>query len=51
MMLKEIKLDNYLFGIGEADLSQSSHKKISRNLQREMLEIFYGRNIIKMPGG
>ena len=45
MLLKEIDLDNYIFGIDEADLSSPSRKKIHKALEREMLEIFYGRNL------
>jgi len=45
MLLKEIDLDNYIFGIDEADLSSTSRKKIHKALEREMLEIFYGRNL------
>ena len=45
MMLKEVELDNYLFGVDEADLPEKNRKKIHKALEREMLEIFYGRNI------
>jgi len=45
MMLKEINLDNYLFGVGRSDLSTTELEHIETSLQREMLEIFYGRNI------
>jgi len=45
MLLKEIELDNYIFGIDEDDLSPTSRKKIHKALEREMLEIFYGRNL------
>jgi len=45
MMLKEINLDNYLFGVGRSDLSTTELAHIEASLQREMLEIFYGRNI------
>ena len=47
MMLKEFDLDNYLFGMNAVDLSPNSRKKIKRRLKKEMLEIFYGRNIAK----
>lgn len=50
MMLKDFELNNYLFGIDEEELPPQAAKKIRRRLQREMLEIFYGRNISKMPG-
>lgn len=47
MILKEFDLDNYLFGTGEADLSPREQKQIMKQLQREMAEIFYGRNVRK----
>lgn len=47
MMLKEFDLDNYIFGADAVDLSKPSQKKIHKALEREMLEIFYGRNISK----
>ena len=48
MILKEFALNNYLFGAGEADLSPAETKKIMQQLQKEMAEIFYGRNISKV---
>nr|VFK31343.1 MAG: S-adenosylmethionine decarboxylase [Candidatus Kentron sp. MB]VFK34701.1 MAG: S-adenosylmethionine decarboxylase [Candidatus Kentron sp. MB]VFK76953.1 MAG: S-adenosylmethionine decarboxylase [Candidatus Kentron sp. MB] len=44
MILKEIELDNYLFGAGEEDLNGKERKQIRRQLRREMDEIFFGRN-------
>lgn len=49
MMLKDFDLDNYLFGIDAADLARSEAQRIRKRLQREMLEIFYGRNLTKIP--
>lgn len=49
MMLNEIKLNNYLFGSTEDDLTTTEYRKIKRELKREILEIFYGRNMSKMP--
>jgi S-adenosylmethionine decarboxylase len=49
MMLKEFDLDNYLFGVEAKDLEATERKRIRRRLEREMLEIFYGENINKMP--
>lgn len=48
MILKEFDLDNYLFGTGETDLGISERRQIKRQLQREMSEIFYGRNVRKV---
>jgi S-adenosylmethionine decarboxylase len=45
MVLKEIELDNYLFGVNASDLSEESRQEIQKRLSHEMLEIFYGRNI------
>jgi S-adenosylmethionine decarboxylase len=45
MVLKEMELDNYLFGINEEDLQAIKRNKIQKALEREMLEIFYGNNM------
>lgn len=45
MILKDFVLDDYLFGSGEAKLSVKEKKIISKQVQREMSEIFYGRNV------
>lgn len=45
MTLKEFDLDNYLFGIDRDDLSPREEKRIRGLLQREMMEMFYGRNL------
>jgi S-adenosylmethionine decarboxylase len=45
MVLKEMVLDNYLFGINETDLPMPKRNKIRKALEREMLEIFYGNNM------
>jgi len=45
MLLKEFDLDNYLFGISKKDLIAGEKKKIKQRLKKEMVEIFYGRNI------
>ncbi|HHX74756.1 MAG TPA: adenosylmethionine decarboxylase [Firmicutes bacterium] len=47
MILKEFDLDNYLFGISKKDLSAGERRRIRQRLRKEMLEIFYGRNITK----
>lgn len=46
-ILNDFELDNYLFGISEADLTQEESDEIRAYLKREMMEIFYGRNISK----
>jgi len=45
MLLKNFNLDNYLYGLQASDLSPEEREEISRKLRREMLEIFYGRNM------
>jgi len=45
MMLKELELGNYLFGVDVAELAEDERSRIELQLEREMLEIFYGRNI------
>lgn len=47
MLLKDIILDNYLFGVNESDLPAPKQTKIRKALNREMLEIFYGQNMTK----
>lgn len=48
MMLKESRLDNYLFGAQEANLPASDVKVITQRLKHEMGEIFYGTNIVRV---
>ncbi|WP_148864418.1 adenosylmethionine decarboxylase [Marinobacter fonticola] len=45
MKLKNFNLDNYVFGVNANDLGQEEATSISERLQREMLEIFYSRNV------
>jgi S-adenosylmethionine decarboxylase len=45
MVLKEFDLDSYLFGVDVDDVSPKEQRAISDKLRREMMEIFYGRNI------
>lgn len=45
MRLKEFVLDDYLFGIGEEAFNAAERRKISRRVEHEMMEIFYGRNV------
>ncbi|HSW51712.1 MAG TPA: adenosylmethionine decarboxylase [Sulfuricaulis sp.] len=48
MMLKDSKLDNYLFGVKEAELSPQDNKIVTQRLKHEMAEIFYGTNMVRM---
>ncbi|MDH5191683.1 MAG: adenosylmethionine decarboxylase [Gammaproteobacteria bacterium] len=45
MILKEYDLDNYLFGIKKSSLTEDEQDVINESLQKEMMEIFYGRNM------
>ena len=45
MLLKEFNLDNYLFGEGVKGMSAERRQDIKDRLRREMLEIFYSRNL------
>ena len=48
MMLKDSKLDNYLFGVREADLTPPETKVVNQRLRHEMAEIFYGTNMVRV---
>ncbi|MDH5258443.1 MAG: adenosylmethionine decarboxylase [Gammaproteobacteria bacterium] len=45
MLLKDFNLDNYLYGLAEADLPVEDVEVIRRKLKHEMQEIYSGRNI------
>ena len=45
MLLKEFDLDNYLFGLDKKSLDKREEKRIRERLRKEMLEIYYGRNV------
>jgi S-adenosylmethionine decarboxylase len=45
MILKHFALDDYLFGMENEMLDADVHSQVKQRLEREMLEIFYGRNI------
>ena len=48
MIKKDFDLSQYIFGSGLDDFSAEQQTKISAQLQREMQEIFYGRNLPEM---
>jgi len=48
MILKEFDLENYLFGTGASRLTDSEKKTITRQLKREISEIFYGQNVSRI---
>jgi S-adenosylmethionine decarboxylase len=45
MMRKEFELGSHLFGVDAQQLPQGERHMISDKIRREVLEIFYGRNI------
>ena len=45
MILREFNLDNYVFGVNASDLDPREADDIHQRLQKEMLEIFYSRNL------
>jgi S-adenosylmethionine decarboxylase len=47
MMLKAFDLDAYLFGVDAGDVSPNEQLRIEQRLRREMLEIFYSRNMTR----
>lgn len=45
MLLKDFNIDDYLFGTGQEEFSDEDLKDIESRLRKEMLEIFYSRNM------
>lgn len=45
MVINDFNLANYLFYVDTSVLSEKEYDRIERLVRREMLEIFYGRNI------
>lgn len=45
MLLKDFDIDNYLFGSGRGQFSEAELTDIEERLKKEMLEIFYSRNM------
>ncbi len=45
MRLKELDLDTYLFGEGALELPPREARKIRDRVNREIMEIFYGKNM------
>lgn len=48
MMLKNLDLDTYLFGMDWDDLKPAEAKKIRKLVEREIREIFYGQNMTRI---
>ena len=49
MLLRDIDLGNHLFGVDADALKPAHREQIESRLRREMLEIFYGRNMRRSP--
>jgi S-adenosylmethionine decarboxylase len=47
MRLKEFSLDDYLFGKGTDALTAVERRRISKQVEHEMMEIFSGRNMAR----
>lgn len=47
MRLKAFNLDDYLFGVGAEALTDAEQRKISKRVEHEMMEIFYGQNMVR----
>jgi S-adenosylmethionine decarboxylase len=45
MMLKQFDIEDYLFGAGKDELTAAQQRRIQAQVRREMLEMFYGRNM------
>jgi S-adenosylmethionine decarboxylase len=45
MMLRDLELDNYLFGRDAKDLSNDKRQELLHQLRREMKEIYNGKNL------
>ncbi|WP_353572321.1 adenosylmethionine decarboxylase [Candidatus Albibeggiatoa sp. nov. BB20] len=48
MMLNEFDLDNYLFDEISTDFTKAEREKVKKQVQREILEIFYSQNLCKL---
>jgi S-adenosylmethionine decarboxylase len=49
MMVNDFQLDDYLFLMESERLTQPQRRKVKQRVQREMSEIFYGRNLGRNP--
>ena len=45
MRLKNLSLDDYLFGGGKESLSLTEQRRVSKQVEHEIMEIFSGRNM------
>ncbi len=45
MRLKNLELDDYLFGVGAVAMSALERRRVSRQVEHEITEIFSGRNL------
>ena len=47
MVLRDFRLNNYLFGTTAKELNQGERRKVKESLKREMTEIFYAKNLLR----
>lgn len=47
MLVKDFRLEDYLFGLATDDVTAQEQKRIADRLRREMVQIFYGRNMTR----
>jgi S-adenosylmethionine decarboxylase len=47
MVLKDFRLNNYLFGTTAKELDRGERRKVKESLKREMTEIFYAKNLFR----
>jgi S-adenosylmethionine decarboxylase len=47
MVIKEFRLDDYLFCVAANELAERERKNIERLVRRELAEMFYGRNLTR----
>jgi len=45
MRLKNLSLDDYLFGGGKETLTLTEQRRVSKQVEHEIMEIFSGRNV------
>ncbi len=48
MIIKEFDLNNYLFGTAKEDLLPVERRRIRQSINKEMQEIYFGRNLPKL---
>jgi S-adenosylmethionine decarboxylase len=47
MVLRDVQLNQYLFGTTAKELDHGQRRKVKESLKREMAEIFYAKNLLR----